>query len=364
MQSKLTFVIPALIALAFGMLVSTPLVNAQPCQLGLNVTYAPVQQLSLADIDFEHFESRNLLFTVVITNSGVPATARLSGILRVVLADGSYRGDALSFRTEEFPVPASGRQLTNLNLGYNAEIRIDQLDFAPDAKESVQDVALSTGKFPAGIYTLNIQLLQASCATTGGDTLVGAKEIEFDLTNPSRIELRSPRDGEITGEFPLFEYFSDGTSVTLTVAEIGPGQSRDDAIEHDPPMLETDINGQNSFLYAGGRPLERGRSYVWRVMRSVPGSGGSSSDVVSPLGLFTVAAAPGEETGAADDAILRQLEDLFGSRYPSVFKAIRDGRLTLSGTFSLNQSPLTEAQLLELINELREMTDSVEMTLE
>ena len=129
-------------------------------------------------------------------------------------------------------------------------------------------------------------------------------------------------------------------------------------------MLEIELNGQNAFIYAGGRPLERGKSYAWRVKSSTLGSGGSGSDVVSTVGVFTVAAAPGEEAATVESALLRQLEDLFGSRYPSVFKAIRSGQLTLSGSFSLNQSSLTEPQLLELINQLREMSDSVELTLE
>jgi hypothetical protein len=364
MQSKISLMTLSLVALlAAWAFVSTPLANAQPCQLGLNVTYTPVQQLSLSDIDFEHFESRNLLFTVVITNPNVAATARLRGTLHVALSDGSYRGDALNFVTAEFPVPSGGRQITNMDLGYKAEIRIDDLQFESAAKENVQDVALSTGKFPAGVYTLNIVLAQTNCSVTG-DSAVGTKDIEFDLTNPSRVELRSPRDGEQTGEFPLFEYYSDGNPVTLTVAEIGAGQSRDEAIDRQPSMLTTELNGQNSFLYAGGRPLERGKSYVWRVTTSASGSGGAANEVTSPIGLFTVAQTPGAEEGTTEDAILRQLEEVFGGRYPALFKSIRDGQLTLSGTFTLNQSSLTEAQLLDLINQLREMSDSVDLTLE
>jgi hypothetical protein len=356
--------IVALAALVAGTFVSAPpCASAQPCALGLNVTYAPVQQLSLADIDFEHFESRNLLFTVVITNPGADATARLHGVLHVRLADGSYNGDALTFVTAQFPVPPGGRQLTNMDLGYKSDIHIDELDFADEAKDNVQDVALSTGKFPAGVYTLVITLSQTNCSA-GGDTTVGTKDIVLDLGNPSRVELRSPRDGEQTGEFPLFEYYSDGTPVTLTVAEIGAGQSREDAIEREPAMLVAEINGQNSFLYAGGRPLERGKSYVWQVRSSTVLSGGGNAAVASPVGLFTVAAAPGAESATTEDAILRQLEELFGSRYPSLFKAIRDGKLVLTGTFTLNQSTLTEAQLLDLMNQLREMSESVDLTLE
>jgi hypothetical protein len=223
----------------------------------------------------------------------------------------------------------------------------------------VKDVALSTGKFPAGIYTLEIQLVDPVCPT-GGDT----KEIKFDLTNPSRVELRSPRDGEVTSEFPLFEFYSDGHPVTLTVTEIAAGQSREDAIGNQPPMLETELQSQNAFLYAGGRPLERGKSYAWRVKTTARTSGGSGADIVSPVGTFTVAATPGEGTASTEDAILRQLEELFGQRYPSLFESIRKGKLSPDGTYSLNQSALTESQLLDLLVQLRDMSDSVDLTLE
>ncbi len=363
MQSKIVHLIPVLIVLAIGTFVSAPSASAQPCQLGLNVSYAPIQNLSLSDIDFEHFESRNLLFTVIISNTGTPATAKLHGILHVSLSDGTYNGDAVDFETVQFPVPGAGKQFTNLNLGYNAEIKMDHLDFASEAKDKVQDVALATGKFPAGIYTLNILLDETGCTATG-DTVVGTKQIEFDLTNPSRIELRSPRDGEVTSEFPFFEFYTDHYPVTLTVTEIGPGQSREDAIQQQPPMLETEIQAQNAFLYAGGRPLERGKSYAWRVKTSTIGSGGSAHDVVSTVGLFTVASTPGEGEASTEDAILRQLEELFGGRYPSLFQSIKNGHLSLDGTFSLNQSPLTESQLLDLLLQLRDISDSVDLTLE
>ncbi len=363
MSSKMTLMIVALIALAIGTLVSPGSSAAQPCELGLNVTYAPVQQLTLADIDFEHFESRNLLFTVSITNPGTDATARLRGVLHVHLADGSYDGDALTFLTEEFPVPHPGRSLTNMDLGYKSDIHIENLDFADAAKDNVQDVALSTGKFPAGVYTLAITLAQTNCGVIP-DTVVGTKDIVLDLDNPSRIELRSPRDGDQTNEFPLFEFYSDVQNVTITVAECPPGTSREDAIEREPAMVVADVHGQASYLYAGGRPLERGKSYVWQVKTASLQSGGGGSVVASPVGLFTVGASDAPAGATSSDAILRQLEEIFGSRYPSLFAAIREGSLTLSGNFLLNQSTLTEAQLLDLINELRSMSDSVDLTLE
>ncbi len=334
---------------------------AQGCQLGLNVTYTPVQQLSIADIDFEHFQSRSLLFTVSITNNGlIPATARLRGTMRVRLSNGQYNGTALTFLSESFSVPLEGRVVTNLQLGNNSDIKMDEFDFDDAAKTNVQDVALSTGKFPAGLYTLKILLEEVACP------VVEDKDIELDLRNPSRIELRSPRDGETTSEFPLFEFFSDEYPVVLTVAEFESGQSRSDALSRKPAMLEVELTGQSSFLYSGGRPLEQEKQYVWNVKHSTFGTGGSQNVVMSPIGLFTVSNLPPDpEAGSAvTGAIISRLKEIFGERYPGIFEQIENGNFKISGSFSLNQTPQTEAQLLQLLNDLQEISDSVDLTFE
>ena len=126
-------------------------------------------------------------------------------------------------------------------------------------------------------------------------------------------------------------------------------------------MIEVELSGQNSFLYSGGRPLEDGKTYVWRVVSKVRSAGGTDVDISSTIGEFKVSVSA---QGSTDDALLNQLEELLGSRYHEVFVQIRNSGFKLTGSFTLNDASLTRNQLLDLINQLREMGDSIELTFE
>jgi hypothetical protein len=346
-----------MLVLALMALALPPRLCAQ-CPLSMTTSYAPVERLSVAEIDFQHFESRTLLFTLNITNTQlVDVYASLSIILHIKLASGTPVPDpSLTFITKPFVIPPGGRVLTNLDIGRGAQdIRDSLFEFPQEVKEKVQDVALGTGKFPAGIYTFNLELHALGCAP------VTTTPIVFNLLNPSRVELRSPRDGETTTQFPLFEFYMEGQRGTLTVAEKSADQSREDAIARRPAMLEAQLNGENAYLYSGGRPLEDGKSYVWTVTTSALDVGGLSSGNSSPIGLFTVAR---DASLTQDDLILTILEQMLGQRYGALFEQIRSGGLKLSGRYDLNGSALTQTELLELVNELRAIANDIDLQLE
>lgn len=332
-------------------------VYPQSCGLSMQVSSAPVQQLGLADVDVDHFESHALLFTVHIFNTrAVDLLAQLHVTLMVTLADGSSYPAAVDFTTEPFSVPPSGRTVTNLDIGKSKEIKTQSFSYDENAKARVQNIALATGSFPAGTYVFHMSLSQLNPLCEAGD-----EEIEYVLQNPSRVELRQPVDGAATNEFPFFEFYHDANRATLTVAELQPGQSREDAITRKPPMLEVELRGQHSFLYAGGRPLEEAKTYVWQVVSKILVSGGTDNTISSPIWSFTVSNTSG---GTAQDAILNQLEEIFGSRYPSIFEQIHRGGFGLTGKYRSDHSPLSQAELLNLLNELRELSDSAELTFE
>ena len=331
--------------------------RSQDCSLLMNVSHTAAQQLSLSDVDFEHFQGTNLLFTVSLYNNTLPAEAVLHLKIDIALADnsGNY-SDAVDLLTRPFPVPKGGRTITNLNLGTSGDIKTQTYHFDDVAKSKIQDVALATGHFPAGTYTIHIELKVVGCLTA-----LGTDDVTIVLTNPTRVELRSPRDGEVTNEFPLFEFYQEGDRAVLTVAELGSDQSREDAIERKPPMIEVELSGQNSFLYSGGRPLQDGKSYVWRVVSKIRVSGGTDIDVSSSIGEFSVSAAM---QGTPGDALLNQLEEMLGSRYRAIFTQIRNGGFKWSGSASLNDSSLTQSELLDLVNQLRQISDSVDLSFE
>ena len=229
------------LALILGCLPSLQAI-AQP-RLSMSASYTQVETLSPFDIDFEHFQSQNLLFTLTIVNhAGDSLNAQLRGTVEINLSDGSLSGEAGAFSTQPFSVAPMGRVVTNLNLGRNSDIKTDHFTYTETAKSRLRDVSLATGRLPAGTYTLNLELWDV-----GLQELSDSKVITFSLQNPSRIELRAPQDGEVTTEFPFFEFFHEGERALLTVAEKNPSESREDAITRKPSMVECEFDrGQNS----------------------------------------------------------------------------------------------------------------------
>lgn len=326
------------------------------CPISLVVSHTDAQQLSLADIDFEHFQSNSLLYTLSFRNDASDsATAQLDLTVRLEVADGSLN-ESIHGRSSSFEIPPGGRTVTNLNVGSTGDIRFPDFVIPEDVKSKLQDASLASGLLPAGRYTFNFELVNATCGT------VTTSPVVIVIQNPSRVELRSPGDGGTTNEFPLFEYFLDNNlRATLTVAEKNPDQSREEAILRQPPMLQADLAGQNAFPYSGGRPLEEGKTYVWQVVGKIRGTGGRDTEVPSPIWLFTVSSS---NQVAGTDPLLNLLEEMLGQRYPSIFKQIRDGGYVLTGRFELINSPLTRSELLDLLNRLRENSDGIELSFE
>jgi hypothetical protein len=329
------------------------------CAPQLSVTTANVDQLSPADIDFQHFQSRGLLFTITIANAcPSAATVSLEGTIEIDLADGSLSGTAGTFRTEAFTVPPPGLVKTNLDLGQGGTLKTS-FSFSQHAKDRLQESALATGKFPDGRYIFHLALLDSN-----SQVITTTDAPPFVILNITRIELRSPADGETVNQFPLFEFYHEGSDVTLTVAEKGAGQSAEDAITRQPSMVDARVTGsQNSYLYAGGRQLEAGKTYVWRIVGTSHDAGGSDPGLSSPIWQFTVSSA--QQSGAAmDDAILRQLEAVLGPGYKSLFDQIRSGEFRLTGAYSLNDKTLSSADLLNIINLLQGGAEDITVSFE
>jgi hypothetical protein len=339
-------------AVAYGLSGATPAAAQTACPLRLTATQVPVEQLTIADFDINNFESRGLLFTVNIANPGPDAQdVQMDVVLNIALATGENFFQATIMKTDPFTVPVGGRTITNLDLGKNAGIGFETFDINDEARHAIEDRALSSGMLPAGVYTLSFTLENCADAGTG--------EVRWDLTNPSRVDLISPQDGEGVSEYPFFEFYHQGLAARLTVAELDPGQTYEDAIDHDPPMLRIDLGTEQAFLYHGGRPLEQGTSYVWRVQSLVRVAGGTDVDISSPVRSFTVS-----EGGSYYDALLARLEAMYGSEYPDVFRAIREGGYRPTGEYALDGSALSEADLLKVLDALQQAIDSSELTFE
>ena len=134
--------------------------RAQLCSLSMQVTHTAAQQLTLSDVDFEHFQGTNLLFTINLSNNKpIPVFAVLHLTIDISLADNSGNfSDAVELTTQQFQVPPQGRTITNLSLGSGGDIKSSSFRFDDAAKTKIQDVALVTGHLPAGTYTIHVAL--------------------------------------------------------------------------------------------------------------------------------------------------------------------------------------------------------------
>ncbi len=321
-------------------------------QCRVDVSHTPVQELSLSDVDFEHFQSTTLLFTLFIPGQAEPYNATLGIVLNIKFADGSSAQNAVRYQSDSFSIPTTGRTVTNLDIGRDGSIR-GNAEVDESVRQRLQDASFGTGSFPAGVYTFSFTVKPTICEQPEPVVLV--------IQSNTRIELRSPQDGETTGNFPLFEFYYTGDKTELIVAEKTPDQSRDDAIAQKPPMADVTLIGQESYLYSGGRPLEDGKTYVWRVIGKVTGANGQETDVPSQIGLFTVSSSA---EGQQFDLILSQLEEIFGKRYPALFQEIHQQGFKCTGINTIDNTPLTPADLMNLLNQLREQSDSADLSFE
>lgn len=128
------------------------------------------------------------------------------------------------------------------------------------------------GKFPAGIYSLCINLYDER------GNLLGKQCISLNVINAGAIVLISPTDEEVLNTFnPMFNWLplkapDNKYKYNIHIAELLPGQSYGDAISQNPPLVyEMNISG-SSFSYPSGAPqLEDGKQYVWQIEADLQG---------------------------------------------------------------------------------------------
>jgi hypothetical protein len=261
------------------------------------------------------------------------------------------------FNSDAFDVN-NNRSITNFNLGKAGDIKIHDFKITNDARKKIIEPALATGKFPAGIYRFEINAVDADSSNTVPITT----GVELQLENPSQIELRLPRDGEVTNEFPIFEWTYDGQEVELTINEKPPAMSGEEAISRLPYVFQNKFIGTNSFQYPPGgvRPLQKGKTYVWRVVGKVKAAGGDQS-VESPLAQFKVE--DDLQIIKKHSELLDRLEKILGSQWKKVSDKFKE--LDTAGNFYLDKKPMSNTELEEIINFLELNSGNIEkVTLE
>jgi len=324
----------------------------------MTTSSAILDHATIADVDFVRSTTPKWLFTIDLRatspgNSVETLVMEITGDL--ALANGRSATEVTILRTLPFTLRES-LTFTNLDLarpGIKGEYTFST---GKIIELGVRDIALSGTQLPSGTYTLNIVVFRYQ---DGIRTTPEARgKIVFVLGNPSAVELLFPTDGDNSvGQFPLFQWAYDGQLSRISVYERLAGQAGMEEAAGGVPHLVQEVAGL-SFQYptAGVRTLQPGKSYVWFVDGLLRSAGGTIQMVRSPLRSFTVS-----DNGSIiqEETLLDRLERALGPRYKSLFDQIRANEYTTPGTLTLNNSPITPAQLERLITVIRQNPDLV-----
>ncbi len=317
----------------------------------VNVTTAPVNTLTLADIDFQNATSPKYLFTVALNTGGPTVQATMHATLSIVLASGEHLGNpyAAELFTDPFTIKGS-LVFTNLDLGKGKLISVASSTYDAAAKKRLEDIALPSGALPAGKYHFAIDVTPVT--GTSGNT-----QFDIVLSNPSSVDLVFPADGDpAVNPLPLFQWRYDGTSSRISVFEKVIAQASLEEATQGTPILQTTVQGTTYQFPAGGvRPLLPGKTYVWYVEGLTSVTGGITLPVRSELRSFSVAT-------AGVPSFLSYLDDLeraLDPKYKPVFDQIRDEGLQATGRIRVNGSAISTVELMKIIQQIRDNPDAV-----
>jgi len=304
---------------------------------------APVNTLSISDVDFVNSTTPKWLFTINIrVLDGGTRSATMEVNASFMFPDETR--SVVRLVTEPFAVMGT-RTITNLDLGRTIPLVTHTVDQV--SKRRLEETALPSGTLPAGVYSFAVTVRDST--SSSGTTF------QIIISNPSTVQLLSPMEGDsFVNPFPLFQWQYDGPSSRISVFEKLPGQASLEEAASGIPHLTATVQG-TSFQYpsSGSRILELGKTYAWFV-EGLTGATGGTVALKSELRSFTVSGNGGSSLSSLLDELERALP-----QYQSLFDQIRAQGLTPSGTIRLNGSAISTAELMNLLNKLRIDPESV-----
>jgi hypothetical protein len=309
---------------------------------------APVDVLTVNDIDFLHATTPKWLFTISMrAEETVQAVMSIS--VNIMLRDGSFFQDAVLLTTDPFDIMGS-RIITNVDLA-NDNPHVASSSVRDDARQRLEETALPGGRIPAGLYMF-------TAVVTPTDGGVGTTvTFTFEPTNPTSIELLFPTDGDDNvSTYPLFQWRYDGPRARISIYEQIPGQTTLEEVISGVPHL-TETTETNSFQYpsSGVRALEPGKTYVWTVDGLAGISGGTEATLRSELRTFRLST----RNALWISGLLEEIEAAVGPSYTDVFAKIRREGLAANGSIMLNGTPIPYSDLLPLLDLFRQKSTAV-----
>ena len=341
-------------------------------QVQMTVTHVPVDQLAIGDIDVEHFSNQNEFFKITITTDtigGSPLSQMVSLKFStdIQLSDAYYE-NAVSFATNPFLVSGK-KEFSNREIGRNSSIQTKpgSFEYSSEARNKIQNVALSTGKMPAGTYTIKLDLADST------DNIVASTSFNIVLRNLTRVNLLSPQDNsESTTLFPFFQWSFEGDSVEVSVYEKLPYQtSNEEAAQGIPHLVrhsgDVDLPfGARTFQYPSQnvRSLEEGKTYVWKV-RGFSQSLGGTNDVNSEIWSFNIPSQQNRATSGNDSTLITSsqqamdLLQLFSDLSPELLALLQSGNLQPTGVFVVDGVTITAEELRQILSMLHTNPDKI-----
>lgn len=350
-----------LVLLALSALLFSSSVKAQVSDNLVNLTLSVPQtnQIYVSQLDLQHIRSSAVLFSATLQSlSSMPVQVKLKLTVDVTLANGNSYPDIAYVVTDPFPLePGRVKVITNVDLsGANPTIGVEESHYNGSQVEELKNVALATGKAPAGVYSFELR-----CLDNNNVPISLPASGSIVVTNPSRIELALPMDqGNISTLFPHFQWMSNVDTVVLSVYEQLPSQQSPEDIVSGVPFLRVTVPGSfspasGSFNYPpsgpGVRPLQNGRTYYWYV--DVPSSSSGGAGIRSDIWSFTVGSSDSTAFGSGgeniNDAATGALKNLLsGTDYQKLASEIQ----MLTGQATYDGRPISTSELIDILKSL------------
>lgn len=361
-RSRRVFSSGVIIAFLLLLFFAFPRSYSQP--LRIDVAHVPLTQISFADIDFKFSKSTNLIFLINIDNRQSDSTysVKLKGQINAKFLDSREIPDAVVFLSSPFDIPPGVKTITNIDISQGGAIKTEEFEINPEFEKRTRD-ALSANQLPPGKYTIALSLVAAQNSNI---PLSAQDVVTLDIQNPSRVELRLPFNGETTNQFPLFEFFYEGSRAKILVAEKSRNQTNEEAIERRPLMWEREVRqwGSNAINYnddGKGRLLEDGKTYVWQIQSESPSPGGGVSVIKSQIWNFNVSSSAQQ---TFEISIMNQIEEILRKKYPAILNQIRREGFTLTNKYTLNGKSISEVELLNFLYQIPELAEPYEVIFE
>lgn len=312
--------------------------------VNLMLSVPQTNQIYVADLDIQHIKSAGVLFSATLQSlESTQVQVKLRMVVNVTLADGTSYPDIADATTNPITLmPGQTRVITNVDLsGSDPTVSVESSHYNSDQVDQLKNVALATGKAPAGTYQFVLQ-----CLDVNNQPVSSSAQGSIVVTNPTRIELALPMDrGNVSTLFPHFQWMSNVDTVVLSVYEKLPSQQSPEDVVSGVPFLRMTVPNSSSpapgsFNYPpagpGVRPLQDGRTYYWYV--EIPSSTSRGSGIRSDIWSFSVgsgdstAIGGGAEAGNINSAATQALKTfLSGTSYSGL--AARIGMLTGQATY-------------------------------